>query len=141
MGMENSSQGNLQFFTLWKTDTAFASYTPNYLNFYIGYLCVIHQFCCMHHTTMHFHTQFHRKCPLKLRYCLTGTLPFCACILCAQDRTLKTNSDTRGHDQLNFLYVHMEICISTFGCISHAQPKGNKRLVNFMTNHYYGTHN
>lgn len=35
----------------------------------------------------------------------------------------------------------MEICISIFRCISHAQLTKIRTLVNFMTNYYYETHN
>ena len=131
-------------FTLQKTDTTFVSYSQ-IISIETLVICVSYiNFVVYTTPPVHFHIKFHRKCPLKLRYCLTaltGTLPGCACLLCAQDRTLETNSDTRGHDQLNFLYVDMEISISIFGGISHAQPIETRTLVNFMTNYYYETHN
>ena len=139
--MESSSQGNLQFLLFGK-QIQLLYLIPQIISISTLVICVPYiNFVVYTTPPLHFHTQFHRKCPLKLRYCLTGTLPCCACMLCAQDRTLKTNSDTRGHDQLNFLYVDMEICISIFRSTSHAQPIETRTLVNFMTNYYYETHN
>ena len=61
--MENSLQRNLQFFIFKKTDTAPVSYTPNYLNLYIGHCVPYFNFVVYTTPPLHFHTQFHRKCP------------------------------------------------------------------------------
>ena len=97
MGMESSSQGNLQFLLFGK-QIQLLYLIPQIISIPTLVTCVPYiNFVVNTTPPLHFHTQFHRKCPLKLRYCLTGTLPCCACMLCAQDRPLKpilTQEDT-----------------------------------------------